>query len=992
MDPSQQSPSRPLADATSLTPAKVLHRPLGDHEAIGKDTAVLVVLAAGKGTRFGTSPKCIQPVHDKPLARHSIDSFYRALGPQAAPAVCVVGYRHEDVSAALGDDNVYILSDDPAGGTAFATHEAFCLSSLAERDPLVIITMGDRIVPPAIFRRMWQTHRAGPCEAELTFLTAIYEPPRNHGKGRIVRDAGGSVVQIVEQRDIDAEGDELTRNALDNLTEGNCPLYVIRAAKLKRYLQPLRNDNAQRQYYLTDIIRAIAADGGEVRTVTTSPTEPEYDLLCSDVTQARDLAMLEGIMAQAEALLAPEDLEVRRAAAALAADRPKAQSLAMARQIEQLAALAAREDLPFEGNRPVGLGVSGGRLRIAFMHPDMERFFGPAWQMPIGAGEPEDDEQIVLLTQQGDDERIHLFPADPQYREKVNSILDDEGMYPGREVSSLHAYEEFGTRMSETLLLSLGYFSDEELQRRRLAGLPLPPPSLWVSSNMRRPFTLIANALASLRTLGGNLGQRVQESLGRSHFRGLRVTLTGDIPRGGFSSSSAVTVAMKNAINALLDLGIPADLLVHLACQAEYGTGVRAGSLDQATEQKGRAGQGTLISSNPRDNYRILGTYRVPTDRISIIFPYSVERDRSAWRWSWGFYGRAAGEGEPLTAGEMRKLTGKAAAIAAVLAELPVDSDFFKLIEDDLLDDGLLSLKSRRSIASILLQLPLRIDRDELRREVFSHRDWYAGQLRDSAAAGDSIEADAAMESLFAGWRQPQLRYVANDGRIVTQPGVPLRAIVAYLFGEVAKNFYLIHHPEQWVACVARSQRGDCCFEIDPSALPSRRELETPLAWEAQSGLHPSEDDGAGAELLDMWLERYDARPFDFNRGLDDATLAAADPPQFHELAGSNFFRGLALVDLAEAMLQRAFGAENVAVRVNAAGQGDYFQVHIDRDHVDPREVKDFVRVAVFRRFGLSPSPEFVELHPGGGAAGLRLSRFDSLGALASALREQAGR
>ena len=82
---------------------------------------------------------------------------------------------------------------------------------------------------------------------------------------------------------------------------------------------------------------------------------------------------------------------------------------------------------------------------------------------------------------------------------------------------------------------------------------------------------------------------------------------------------SAVTVATKNAINSLFELGIPPDLLVHLACQAEYGTGVRAGSLDQATEQKGRAGQGTLISSNPKENYRIIGTYPVPADRFQIV-------------------------------------------------------------------------------------------------------------------------------------------------------------------------------------------------------------------------------------------------------------------------------------------------------------------------------------------------------------------------------------
>ena len=71
-------------------------------------------------------------------------------------------------------------------------------------------------------------------------------------------------------------------------------------------------------------------------------------------------------------------------------------------------------------------------------------------------------------------------------------------------------------------------------------------------------------------------------------------------------------------MNLLFELGIGSDLLVQLACQAEYGTGVRAGALDQATEQKGRASQGALISSNPRENYRIIGTYAVPTDRFRV--------------------------------------------------------------------------------------------------------------------------------------------------------------------------------------------------------------------------------------------------------------------------------------------------------------------------------------------------------------------------------------
>ncbi len=969
----------PLASAVRLRPAKILNpESLSLYHGIRADAPVLVILAAGKGTRFGTSPKCIQPVHGTPLARHSIDAF-RWMMP--APVICLVGYRYQDVSGALGADNVYVRSDNPTGGTAFAVFEAFCVPALLEHSPLLMITMGDRIVPSSIFRRLWETHRSGPREADLTFLSARYEPPKNRGKGRVLRNDQGRVVRIIEERDIAAGRDPAARQALLNLTEGNCPLYAIRASTLHRHLERISNANAQGQYYLTDIIESISRENGDIRTLTTTPGDPEYDLLCSDVTQPMDLALLEGKLASTPGYFT-EMQEIEEAAEVILRDRPPGQVASIAAQLEELVSANAREKLGFRPELPIGIGIAGGRLRIAFMHPDMVRFFGPAWQMPIGAGDASGREQIVVVTQGTQDRRVHLYPMDPRYRESINFVASDtDAMYPGEEISDWHTYEGFGTHMSETLLLSLGYFSDEELERRRAAGLPLPPQSLWISSNMRRPFALVGNAIASMRTLrAGNLGARVQEHLGRQGFQGLRMLCTGGIPQGGFSSSSAVTVATKNAINALFDIGIPPDLLVHLACQAEYGTGVRAGSLDQATEQKGRAGQGTLISSNPRDNYRIIGTYPVPAERFHVIFPYSVERDRSAWRWSWGFYAESAGSG-PLTAGEARKMTGKAAELAALLTRLPLETDFFKQIENDLVSQGVLSAESRAWVCSILRQVPLCARQAELREQVMASRDWYVSQLAevhhlDASAAAQ--KADGTIAAMFAGWRDPVLRRETPSGEIVREEGVPLRAMLGYLFGEVAKNFYLIHHPDRWIEYITLSQRGDRCVEIDPGRLPPREAMEGVLDWER---------DLAGPELMEAWLDRHGAVPFDFNRGLDDASLDAANPPVLHRLEGSNFFRGLALIDLAEAMLKRAFGRDAVAVRVNAAGQGDYFQVHIDTQQAGVDDVERFIRAAFYRRFGLEPDPEFVVVHPGGGAAGVRLSRCDLLPQLVRRLR-----
>lgn len=1062
----------PIYQQVSLRPEKLIDPKNLRHQINGKQP-ILLLLAAGKGTRFGKEPKCIQSVCGTPLAKHSIEAFRK--GNPNASVIGIVGYKSEEVSQALGDDNIYVLSDNPTGGTAWAVYEAFCVSGLLEKNPIIVISMGDRIVPSKTFQSIINLHcgqtdnkanpdfdelikdekannsnlpqkeshldKKQPKEADLTLLTAHYEYPRNRGKGRIIRDRKQNIVKIIEENDIieyfndflknqrqkelklsafdlfskepqsdlsneqaatkiESESsfsqtndnislqtsqqekpnddelnsenraeDQLVTNALLSLTEGNCPLYVIRARTLMKHLMFLSNNNTQNQFYLTDIIERIAQEGGVIRSLTVRPNDQEYSILCADVTRAENLDELKSVFDQYN----QTEKEIHEAATVIRSNRPIGQTLSICRQLRELWQTAQIEKQNFNFDQPFSIGISGGRLRIAFMHPDMGRFLGPAWQTPIGAKDEKGSEQIVVLIQETDDHRVHLFPIDPQFRETIDSIeSDNEIMYPDEKIRDWYSYEEFGAKMSETLLLSLGYFSDLELEMRRQKSIPLPPESLWVSNNMRRPFSLIGNVIASLRTCReGSAGDKIQQKLGKNRFLGLRIMSSGAIPQGGFSSSSAVTIAMKNGLNALFGFGLTNDQLIHLACQAEYGTGVRAGSLDQATVQKGQVGKGTLLSSNSRDNYAILGTYPIPSHRYQVIFPYSAERDSVAFRWSGGFYSDNVRAKSPaiLTTTEFRKMTGKAAEIAAILLQIPLDLDLFQEIQNDLLNNGVLNIENQQKIKNYLLKLPLWISKAELQKQILSNSSFYQSELKRCFGCSDAEavqRSQSTFASLFQGWREPIFR----SPELKNIMGVPLRSMIAYLYAEVAKNFYLMNHPDSWIEMITLSQRGDCCFEIDPQKLPSKNDLLRELPWEKNTKKE---------NRLNLWLKNMEARPFDFCCGLDDESLLKADKIEFHRLKGTNFFRGLALIDLAEAMLKRAFGENAVAVRVNAAGQGDYFQVHIDTEKVSSEEVRNFLRQAYYERFQIVREKEFIETYPGGGAAAVRLTRFSLL-------------
>ena len=542
-----------LADEIGTSTARFLeHAPLSRIDAAEPQ---LVLLAAGRGTRFGDDPKCVHPIRGVPLARLTIASFACS---STNPAICVVGYRADDVMRSLGSGNRYLRSGNPTGGTAWAALEAVANPELLDADPLVCIAMGDRIVPPEIFERIIARHRA---EAnDLTFLSIRLPPRSREGKGRVLFDAGGSVRAIREQKDIDATEDADGKAALQAVDVVNCPLYLLRSRRARDELRRLDRANAQGQYYVTDLVAAIAASGGRVGTETIEEHDPAFAILSCDLTRPQDVPAME------RAVTASGFSESIDAARAIRGDRPEGQLRAIASQLHDLCSVELDPD------RDVGIGIAGGRLRIAFMHPDMVRFYGPAWQVPIGSRDALVRHQIVALVQRREDGMVALSALNQFYRDDSAVLPAGEPWaYPGPEVTDWYGYEAFGTRMSRNILLLLGYQEGRDSDPSG-AGVAA---ARSVSANMRRPFPLAMNALASLRTLAaGPDGGRAREALFPPSFTGLSVVLDGDIPRGGFSSSSAVTVATMNALNALFGLGLADTRLVSLACQAEFGTGV----------------------------------------------------------------------------------------------------------------------------------------------------------------------------------------------------------------------------------------------------------------------------------------------------------------------------------------------------------------------------------------------------------------------------------
>lgn len=206
---------------------------------------ITLIMAAGKGTRMKSDKsKLVHKIYGKELVRRVVE-LAKEIGSD--DVIAVVGFLKEQVEAVLGNSVKYAYQEELLG-TGHAVMQA--TKYLENKKGKVLILYGD---VPIIRKETLETlvTKSIKDKEYATLLTAIYENPT--GYGRIIRDVGGNIKAIVEEKDASIEQKQVK--------EINSGIYCFDIEELIDALKYIKPNNAQGEYYLTDVIKIMNDKG-----------------------------------------------------------------------------------------------------------------------------------------------------------------------------------------------------------------------------------------------------------------------------------------------------------------------------------------------------------------------------------------------------------------------------------------------------------------------------------------------------------------------------------------------------------------------------------------------------------------------------------------------------------------------------------------------------------------------------------------------------------
>ena len=218
------------------------------------EQAVAIVMAAGKGTRMKSKKsKLVHKIYGKEIIRRAVENVKRA---GIEEVITVVGYQKEQIEDVLKDTVKYAVQEEQLG-TGHAVIQAAKL--LEGRKGKVLVLNGDHpIMRPETLKKLVEVSNERGESA--TILTMVHDNILPYGK--IIHDEKGNIKQIIEHKDCTLEQQQIR--------EVNLGMYCFDIEELQSALKELNNDNVQKEYYLTDVIKIMYDKGLKTGSIVVS--------------------------------------------------------------------------------------------------------------------------------------------------------------------------------------------------------------------------------------------------------------------------------------------------------------------------------------------------------------------------------------------------------------------------------------------------------------------------------------------------------------------------------------------------------------------------------------------------------------------------------------------------------------------------------------------------------------------------------------------------